>query len=114
MGEREQAMIIMHGLFDLADEVEEGAFHHSFQALSKHLQNAGMIIGGRCMRHQPHDGYNANGPPTQHYVSIEFTDLEQAERCWSYIGDPEKPVADIHRAVLGKVQNTSFFLTSDV
>jgi hypothetical protein len=107
-------MIIMHGLFDLTDEVEEGVFHDGFESLSNHLQDAGMIIGGRFMRHQPHDGYNANGPSTQHYVSLEFADMAQAERCWTYIGGAQTPVATLHKAVLAKVQSTSFFLTADV
>lgn len=104
----------MHGLFDLAEGVEEGAFRDSFVRLSEHLQHAGMMLGWRFMRHEPHDGYNANAPSTRHYVSIEFADMEQAERCWTCIQDARAPLGPLHQAVFAKVCNTAFFLTSDV
>lgn len=107
-------MIIMHGMFDLADDVEEGAFHDSFVSLSEYLQGAGMCLSARCMRHQPHDGYNANGPLTKYYISIKFLDMDQAEQCWDYIEDNREPMKSLHQAVFSKVQNTAFFLSTDI
>lgn len=107
-------MIIMHGMFDLADDVEEGAFHEAFVSLSKHLEESGLMLNWRCMRHQPHDGYNANGPPTTHYIAIEFQDMEQAETCWRRIEDGLEPLKSLHQSVFAKVRNTAFFLSSDL
>jgi len=104
----------MHGLFDLADGVEEDAFRESFVRLSEHLQGIDMLLNWRFMRHQAHDGYNANEPSTQHYVSIEFANMDQAERCWSCIQEHGEPLGSLHQAVFSKVQNTTFFLSSDV
>ena len=107
-------MIIMHGMFDLADEIEESDFHEAFVSLSEHLQDSGMMLNWRCMRHQPHDGYNANEPPTTHYVSIEFQDMSMAEECWRLIEDGREPLKSLHQAVFSKVRNTAFFLSADI
>ncbi len=104
----------MHGMFDLADDVDEGVFRESFVSLSEHLQSSGMLHNWRCMRHQPHDGYNANQPLTSHYISIEFLDMDQAERCWHCIEGNVEPLKSLHQAVFSRVRNTSFFLSADI
>lgn len=105
---------MMHGLFDLQGDVNEGEFRQSFELFSEHLKALGMVLSCRLMRHQAHDGYNANPPSTQYYVSIEFLDMEYAERCWDYIRQNTEPVMSLHTAVFSSIQNSSFFLSSDI
>lgn len=103
----------MHGMFDLNDGVNEKEYRRSFELFSEHLKENSLIIGGRFMRHQSHDGYNARAPLTQYYVSIEFRDMGHAERCWAYIQEKTEPLKSLHGAVFSKVQNSAFFLTAD-
>ena len=105
---------MMHGLFDLKGDVNEGDFRRSFELFSEHLQANIMVLGCRLMRHQAHDGYNARPPSTQYYVSIEFTDMDSAERCWNYIEKNDEPQKSLHNAVFSKIQNSRFFLSSDI
>jgi len=107
-------MILMHGLFDLNDGVKEKEFRQCFEQFSEHLKESNMTVSGRVMRHQAHDGYNARAPLTDYYVSIEFIDMDHAERCWAYIQESNEPLKSLHDAVFSKVQNTSFFLSSDI
>ena len=106
-------MIIMHGLFDLMENVNEGQFRRSFEPFSDHLTANSMVLNCRFMRHQDHEGYNADPPATKYYVSMEFSDMDCAERCWDYIQENKEPIKSLHTAVFSKVQNSSFFLTSD-
>ena len=105
--------IIMHGLFDLKDDVEEAAFRQAFELFAEHLKDNRMVISSRFMRHQAHDGYNAREPLTEYYVSIEFEDMGQAEACWAYVQANDEPLKSLHSAVFSKVCNSSFFLSSD-
>lgn len=107
-------MIIMHGLFDLKDGVKEGEFRQSFEQFSDHLKDSRMVVSWRIMRHQAHHGYNARPPLTHYYVSIEFTEMDQAERCWGYVQENDEPLKSLHDAVFSKVHNTTFFLSSDI
>ena len=104
----------MHGLFDLKDDVSEAEFRQSYELFSEHLIEISMVLSCRFMRHQAHDGYNADPPSTQYYVSVEFQDLDYAERCWSYIQEKKEPMKSIHTSVFSKIQNSRFFLSSDV
>ena len=103
----------MHGLFDLNDGVKEGEFRQSFEALSEHLKDVRMAIGSRFMRHQAHEGYNARPPLTRYYISIEFSDMVQAQQCWDYVQEGREPLKSLHGAVFSTVSNTTFFLSSD-
>ena len=107
-------MIIMHGMFDLTDDATAGAFRESFDLFSEHLKATEMVLGCRFMRRQAHDGYNADPPLTQYYVSMEFTDMDYAERCWDYVEENNEPLKSLHTAVFSKIQNYRFFLSSDV
>ena len=107
-------MILMHGLFDLNDGVDETDLRQCFERFSEHLKENSLVIGGRFMQHQAHDGFNAREPSTKYYVSIEFKDMDHAERCWAYIEDKNEPLKSLHNAVFSKVRNTVFFLSSDV
>lgn len=107
-------MIMMHGLFDLKDDIDEGEFRQSFELFSEHLNATGMVLSCRFMRHQAHDGYNARPPLTHYYVSIEFMDMDYAERCWNYIQENNEPLKSLHTAVFSKIQNSRFFLSSDI
>jgi len=106
-------MIIMHGLFDFTDGVKEEEFRQSFELFSEHLKDMRLVVSWRFMRHQAHDGYNARPPLTEYYVSMEFADMHDAERCWTCIQDNNEPLKSLHSDVFSKVQNTSFFLSSD-
>jgi hypothetical protein len=105
-------MVVMHGLFDLQNGVEEHQFKRSFEAFSDALRDLELIVESRFMRHQEHDGYNADAPRTKYYVNVDFTDMVQAERCWTWIEDKSEPVQTLHQAVFSKVDNASFFLTT--
>jgi len=107
-------MILMHGLFDLKDGVEEGEFCQDFELFSNHLRDVRLVVGGRFMRHQAHDGYNAREPSTEYYVSVEFVDMDQAEACWDYVEKNDEPLKTLHGAVFSKIRNSAFFLSSDV
>ncbi len=107
-------MILMHGLFDLNEGVEEGAFRESFELFSKHLNTIEMVVSWRCMRHQEHDGFNSNQPDTRYYVSMEFLDMGQAQQCWDRIEDDSEPLHSLHTDVFSKIQNYRFFLASDI
>ncbi len=107
-------MIIMHGLFDLKGGEKEEEFRQSFDQFSEHLINRRIMTSGRFMRHQEHDGYNARAPATQYYVSIEFADMHQAEKCWALIEAADEPLKSLHNAVFSKIENTAFFLSADV
>ena len=104
----------MHGMFDLKDGIQEGEFRQSFDLFSQHLCEKELALTYRFMRHQAHDGYNADPPAMQYYVAVEFVDTDQAERCWDYIQKNSAPVHSLHTAVFSKIQNSRFFLTSDV
>ena len=107
-------MILMHGMFDLKDNVKEGEFRHSFDLFSEHLNAIEMTRTCRFMRHQAHDGYNARPPSTKYYVAVEFLDIAKAEQCWDYIQENNEPIKSLHTAVFSKIQNSRFFLTSDI
>jgi hypothetical protein len=107
-------MIIMHGLFDLKDGEQEEEFRQSFDQFSEYLIDLRMVVSGRFMRHQEHDGYNARAPLTQYYVSVEFADMHQAEECWALIEAAAEPLKSLHNAVFSTIENTVFFLSTDV
>lgn len=107
-------MVIMHGLFDLIDGEQEEKFRQSFDQFSEHLIGHRIMTSGRFMRHQKHDGYNARAPSTQYYVSVEFADMHQAEECWALIEAADEPLKSLHNAVFSTIENTVFFLSTDV
>ena len=104
----------MHGLFDLKDDVNEGEFRQSFDLFSEYLDEIDLVLSCRFMRHQAHDGYNADPPATQYYVSMEFLDMDCAERCWNRVEENVEPLKSLHTAVFSKIQNFRFFLSSDI
>jgi len=104
----------MHGLFDLKEGRTEGDFRRAFDLFSEHLKNLDMVVSWRFMRHQEHEGYNAREPSTQYYVSVEFADMHRAEQSWAYIEKNDEPMKSLHDAVLSKIQDTVFFLSTDV
>lgn len=107
-------MIVMHGLFDIKDGIDEAAFHAAFAAFGEHLKERGLATSWRMMRRQEHAGYD-NGPPqTRYYLSVEFEDTGQSGRCWSYVEEDAEPLRSLHRNMNSKVHNARFFLCSDV
>ncbi len=107
-------MILMHGMFDLKDDIREGEFRRSFELFSEHLCEEEMALTYRFMRQQAHDGYNADPPSTKYYVAVEFVDMDHAEQCWDYIQENSEPIHSLHVAVFSKIQNSRFFLSSDI
>jgi len=47
-------------------------------------------------------------------VSVEFSDMEQAQQCWDIIEENSEPLLSLHTDVFSKIQNYSFFLSRDV
>lgn len=107
-------MIVLHGWFDLKENVEEVEFCRSFDRFVDHLRTTNMVRDGRRMRHQAHDGYNSHPPWAQYYVSIEFLDMDCAERCWLDIEENEQSLKPLHAAVFSSIQNYRFSLTTDI
>ena len=107
-------MIMMHGIFDLKDKVDEREFRESFDRLAEHLKDTGLVNQSRCMRHQEHDGYNSHEPLGRYYVSMEFPDMQCAEQCWDFIEGRSGSVGQLHAAVFSKICNWRFFLSSDI
>lgn len=73
-----------------------------------------MVFNRRFMQRQAHDGYNSRPPSTRFYVSMEFMDMDYAQRCWDYIEAKDEPIDSLHTAVFSKIQNFRFFLSTDV
>ena len=107
-------MITMHGLFDLQADIDAMDFADAFAKFAAHLQERNLINDSRCMRHQPHDGYNSNHPETNYYVSMDFDSMAKAQECWDVIEEQSEPLNGLHVAVLGKIQDYRFFLTTDL
>ena len=104
----------MHGLFDLVDGVSERDFTVAFDAFADDLEAKQLAIGRKIMRRLPHEGYDASPPRTAYLVAIEFSSVDQAERCWAYVERHEEPVTSLHRLVNMKIQNSAFYLLEDV
>ncbi len=104
----------MHGLFDLNEGVDESDFRRVFDLFSEYLKSIDMVVCWRFMRHQEHDGYNSGEPATKYYVSMEFSDMNQAEQCWDIIEDNSEPLHSLHTDVFSKIQDYRFFLSTDV
>ncbi len=107
-------MIVMHSLFDLNSDCSDTDFQLKINMLSEHLIAIDLLVSSRFMKRQAHSGYNADAPAVPYYLAMEFSDMEQAELCWAYIESDEEPVATIHNAVKSSVQESSFFLCSDI
>jgi len=73
-----------------------------------------LLVSSRFMHHEPHDGYNADGPSTSYYLAMEFSDMSQAEACWTYIESDDELVKALHDPVKSSVRNSSFFLYRDI
>lgn len=107
-------MIVMHSLFDLVESCSVTEFQHSVNALARHLKEKDLLVSSRFMHHEPHDGYNADGPSTSYYLAMEFSDMSQAEACWTYIESDDELVKALHDPVKSSVRNSSFFLYRDI
>ncbi len=107
-------MIVMHSLFDLDESCTESEFQFNIDELGKHLTNKNLLISSRLMRQQAHPGYNAEAPSTSYYLAMEFIDMQQAEKCWSYIEGDTEPVSSLHNLIKKNVCNSSFFLYRDI
>ena len=66
------------------------------------------------MRRSPSENYDSSPPATKYYVSMDFTDLAQAQACWDVIEGLEEPSARLHRLVFAKIKTYSFFLSEDI
>lgn len=104
----------MHGTFDLRKDDGEDAFRRAFEAFAHYLKKTGAVSDWRFMRYQEHHGYNAPLPTTLYYVSIEFPDMKEAERCWNMIEQNADPLKSLHADVFNSICNSSFSLTKDV
>ncbi len=107
-------MIIMHSLFDLDAACSDTDFQLNIDSFTRHLVEKNLLVSSRFMKRQAHPGYNADAPSAPYYLAMEFTDMEQAEICWTYIESDEEPVKTLHNAVKSCVRDSSFFLCRDV
>lgn len=107
-------MVLLHGLFDLRPDASEEEFRSAFQAFHGHLRSKRLVSSARFMRHEPHYGYDSRPPETNFYIAIEFVDMKQAERCWSYVEADDEPLHALHSRMNSLVRTTSFFLYKDV
>ncbi len=107
-------MIVMHSLFDLAKSCSVADFQAYVNALARHLKDKDLLVSSRFMCHEPHDGYNADGPLTSYYLAMEFSDITQAEACWVYVESDAEIIKALHDTVKSSVRNSSFFLYRDI
>ena len=107
-------MIVMHSLFDLVETCSVNDFQCAINAFTQHLIEKDMLVSSRFMRHEPHDGYNADGPLTSYYLAMEFSDMTQAKACWAYVESDAETVKSLHDTVKTSVRNSSFFLYRDI
>ena len=107
-------MIVMHSLFDLVESCPVAEFQDIVYALTQHLKEKNLLVSSRFMSQEPHDGYNANEPSTSYYLAMEFSDMAQAEACWTYIESDVELVKTLHDPFKSSVRNSSFFLYRDI
>jgi hypothetical protein len=107
---------ILHGLFNLRDNVSENQFRPAFEAFVAHLAAAGFARGSRVMRRQHLDGFREELPTFLYYAAIEFSDLEGERACYDYVATGPEPVREIHHAMNALVCSgpAHFFVTFDI
>ncbi len=107
-------MVVLHSLFDLVESSSVAEFQYAIDAFAQHLKEKELLVSSRFMCHEAHDGYNADGPPTSYYLSMEFADMAQADACWAYVESDVETIKTLHDAVKYSVRNSSFFLYRDI
>ena len=107
-------MIVMHGIFDLEDGVAEQAFKNAYERFAGHLRDKDLLVGWRFLRRHPHDCYNSNPLPESFQVTMEFTDLSQADASYAYVEKASAPIGGLHRDVFSKLAGYRFVLYTDV
>ena len=107
-------MITMHGFFDLKSNQSEAAFAVAYNKFAEHLIEQGLIVASRAMRHRPDPNYDSNPPATKYYISMDFTDMVQAQACWDYIESSTAQKTKLHHNVYGRIENYAFFLSEDI
>ena len=107
-------MITMHGFFDLKANQSEAAFADAYNQFATHLIEHQLIIASRAMRRRPDPNYDSSPPKTKYYISMDFTDMVQAQACWDYIEDAATTSTKLHRNVYGRIESYSFFLSEDL
>jgi hypothetical protein len=107
---------MLHGLFNLRDNVSENQFRTAFEAFVAHLAAAGFVRGGRLMRRQPLDRFGEELPGFLYYAAIEFSDIERERACYDYVAAGPEPVKEIHHAMNALLSSdpVHFFLTFDI
>ena len=107
-------MLTMHGFFDLRDESAEVEYKTDYEKFGAHLIEQELITGFRVMRRSYHAGYDSGAPDTRFYISMDFLDLVQANRCWDYIEARPQPSHKFHAKVYAQIKNATFFLSEDI
>ena len=107
-GVKEVIMVVLNALFDLNQDVAEGAFKAALDDFCRHLQREGYVLSWRWMQQiQP------SGPsfprPTQ--VRSEASEA----RCYEYVAANREPIRTSHRTMNSKVKRGSamFFVCMD-
>ena len=104
----------MHGFFDLKASQSEATFADAYAQFAAHLIENGMIVASRSMRRRPDPNYDSSPPDTNYYISMDFTDMVQAQACWDYIEDGTAASTKLHRNVFGRIESYSFFLSESL
>ena len=65
-----------------------------------HLITQHLIVASRVTRRTPNKNYDSSPPTTNYYISMDFTDADQAQVCWDYIEAHEEISTQLHRTVL--------------
>ncbi|MEM8857531.1 MAG: DUF6614 family protein [Chloroflexota bacterium] len=107
-------MVTMHGFFDLKNDSTEVEFKKAYDAFGDYLAEQDLLIDYKVMRRSYHPGYDSGAPETRLYVSMDFTDLVQANDCWDFIENRHGDSFRAHRDVYARIKNASFFLSEDI
>jgi hypothetical protein len=112
---KEGAVVVLHALFDLKEEVAESEFRAALEGFCDHLQREGYARGWRWMRQIEPSGPSFPRPTQKQFVAIEFADEPAAQRCYEYVYADAEPIRSLHRLMNSKVQRDSalFFECAD-
>jgi hypothetical protein len=103
----------MHGLFDLNDGICEAEFREALASFAEHLRDKRMLETWRLVRRQPHARFDTSTPP-QYHVTMDFSDLQQADTAYAYVKSAATPVGSLHRAVHSKIREAKFAMYGDI
>ena len=114
-GVKEVIMVVLNALFDLNQDVAEGAFKAALDDFCRHLQREGYVLSWRWMQQIQPSGPSFPRPTQRQFVVFEFLDAASEARCYEYVAANREPIRTLHRAMNSKVKRGSamFFVCMD-